>query len=442
MSPVKTRRAHKGCNGTVRQVGDDAASLYCDGCALPVGAAACHTVPASSDNGRRPGPAAPISARRRAPAVAPSSAPDLPLSDEDPENVPEDPEAAPAIVPVLVKLDRVTPEDVHWLWPARLPLGRLTGIIGDPGVGKSWLTLAITAAVTRGAPLPGTRPEDAPPPGKVLLLTAEDGLADTVVPRLGEMGADLSRVKVLRAVLDHENERLPSVLTDVPVIEAELATGGYVLVIIDPVNAYLGVTLDTHRDAAIRAALAPLAAMAERAAVAVIFVLHLTKAKADRAIYRAQGGIAYIAAARVVHLVGLNPEDEGERIFAYIKGNLTAEPAALAFTLAEGRFAWRGESPLTAAALLAADDEDVITGALAEAQDYLRQALDAGPRGAKTMLDEAVSVGIARRTLMRAKATMKIHSQMIGEEGKRGAGKWWWRLPGPGSDPDVKDAKP
>ena len=349
-------------------------------------------------------------------------------------------EDAAAIVPVLVRLSRVAREEVRWLWPDRLPLGRLTGIIGDPGVGKSWLTLAIAAAVTKGVPLPGA--PTAVDPGKVLLLTAEDGLADTVRPRLEDMEADLERIKVLAAVRDHENERLPSLLTDIPALEQELSTGGYQLVVIDPINAYLGVTLDTHRDAPLRAVLAPLAALAERQGVATMFVLHLTKAQADRAIYRAQGGIAYIAATRVVHLVGVNPDNERERVFACIKNNLAPLPPALAFSLNEGQFGWKGLTDVTPAALLAADDEDVASGALAEAEDFLRQALADGPRGAKAMLDEGASVGIARRTLMRAKAAMKISSQMIGEEGKRGAGKWWWRLPGPGSEHDVKDARP
>ena len=102
--------------------------------------------------------------------------------------------------PVLIRLASVAREEVRWLWEGRIPHGRLTGIVGDPGVGKSWLTLAVGTAVTIGASLPGQG--SAREPGNVLLLTAEDGLADTVRPRMEDMGADLARVTVLAAVRD------------------------------------------------------------------------------------------------------------------------------------------------------------------------------------------------------------------------------------------------
>ncbi|MGB6836938.1 MAG: AAA family ATPase, partial [Dehalococcoidia bacterium] len=171
--------------------------------------------------------------------------------------------------PILVRLADVERQEVEWLWEGRLPKGRLTILDGDPGVGKSWLALAIATAITRGTSLPGQ--ESAGEPANVLLLTAEDGLADTVRARLEDMGADLKGVTVLTAVHDKEgNERHLSLVDNLAALDMALAPGGYGLVIIDPINAYLGIALDTHRDAALRSVLTPLAQLAERWGVAII----------------------------------------------------------------------------------------------------------------------------------------------------------------------------
>lgn len=356
--------------------------------------------------------------------------------------------------PILAQLSRVQRQCVQWLWQDRIPLGRLTGLVGDPGVGKSWLSLAVASAVTRGVALPGQ--ESPGDPGTVLLLTAEDGLADTVRPRCEDMGADLERVTVLTAIRDAKgNERHPSLLTDIPAMESVLAGGGYKLVVLDPLNAYLGVNLDTHRDAALRSALTPLAAMAERWGLAVLFVHHLNKGQRDRAIYRLQGSIAVVAAARVVHLVGVNPDDESERVFTCIKNNLAPPPSALAFEITEGRFLWRGESSVTEAALLRGDEDDSERNAQSEAEEFLCTILADGPVQATQGLKEAREVGIAERTLRRARAAIGVKSLRHGEAGQQGGGKWRWSLPkvkdakdatlrdsAPLTPPDTKQAKP
>ena len=337
--------------------------------------------------------------------------------------------------PVLVQLARVQREEVRWLWSDRIPLGRLTGLVGDPGVGKSWLSLVVASAVTTGAALQGGQ-ESPGEPGDVLLLTAEDGLADTVRPRMEDMRADLTRVTVLTAIRDAKgNERHPSLLADIPAMESVLAGGGYRLVIIDPLNAYLGVNLDTHRDAALRSALTPLAAMAERMGVAVLFVHHLNKGQRDRAIYRLQGSIAVVAAARVVHLVGMNPDDGTDRVFTCIKNNLALSPPALSFELTEGRFLWRGESNVTEAALLRGDEDEGKRSAQDEAAEFLRVLLGDGPVEAKQAQREYREVGISERTIMRAKAALGVKSERHGQAGQQGGGTWVWSLP------DVKDVK-
>jgi len=340
----------------------------------------------------------------------------------------------PADVAVVVKLADVNREEVEWEWEARLPHRRIVLVEGDPGVGKSWLVLAIGAAITTGAPLPGqTAPRE---PGKVLLLTAEDGLADTVRPRMEDMAADLQRVKVLTAMRNEEgNERHPSLVDDLGAVETVLSEGGYKLLIIDPLNAYLGVTLDTHRDAALRAALTPLALLAERWGVIVLCIRHLTKGGRDKAIYRGQGNIAYTAAARVVFLVGANPDDPQERVLACIKNNLAPLPPALAFELRDGQFLWRGITDVTAAAMLAPDRDEGERGALAEAEDFLRQLLADGPMEVTQMEEERKGAGITVATLRRAKEALSVVSARQG--GLAEKGRWAWALP----SKVIKDAK-
>lgn len=329
--------------------------------------------------------------------------------------------------PVLVPLDTVEREEVQWLWPAWIPLGRLTGLVGDPGVGKSWLALAIAALITTGKPMPGEVQERQP--ADILLLTAEDGLADTVRPRLEDMGGDPARVTVLAGVLDTHGERLPSLVHDVDLLEKELAKGGYDLVIVDPLNAYLGAETDTYRDSALRSVLSRLAGLAERQRVALLFIMHLTKGERDKALYRAQGSIAYVAAARAVHLVGFNPNDQQERALVCIKNNLAEKPPPLAFEITDDGFRWCGESTLTEADLLAPDQGARGPSALEVAMAFLRRLLANGPVEAEAAQAAARAADISEKTLQRAKAALGVISDRTGFGPD---GRWTWVLPSKG----------
>ncbi len=327
-------------------------------------------------------------------------------------------------VPVLVRLADVEREEVQWLWQDRIPQGKLTMLDGDPSAGKSWLSLAIASALTLGAPLPGQN--DASPPANVLLLTAEDGLANTIRPRMEDMGADLSRVQCLQGVQDKQGkERHLSLEDDLASIASVLEAGGYALVVIDPLNAYLGSTLDTNRDAALRSVLTPLTQMAEKYNVALLAIRHLTKSPRTRAIYRGQGSIAYTAAARVAHLVGRNPQDPEERIMVCIKNNLAPFPSAIAYEVHEGQFSWRGETDIAADALLGPDGSQEGETVLEKAKAFLMCALAEESRPADVLLAEAKDANISERTLKRAKSELGIEST---REGFGGSGQWMWSL--------------
>ena len=227
----------------------------------------------------------------------------------------------PATVIESVRLADVESQPIRWLWQDRVARGRLCLLAGDPGVGKSLLTCAIAAAVSTGAALPG---DISRPGADVLVLSAEDSPEDTIRPRCEAMGGDLRRIRVVTAVQRDGREGFFSLGSDLAALEQELER--VALLVVDPIDAYVGTGIDSHRAAAIRSLLGPLASMADRTAVAVLAVQHLTKGGRDRAIYRPQGSIGYIAAARTALLVAADPDDPGgpERHVAGLKSNLVA----------------------------------------------------------------------------------------------------------------------
>jgi putative DNA primase/helicase len=329
---------------------------------------------------------------------------------------------------VITTLASVARAEVSWLWAGRLARGRLTGLMGDPGVGKSFLLYAVAAGITRGTKLPGE--QSAREPADVLVLQAEDGLADTLRPRLEDLGADLGRVHVLTAIRDGEGrERHPSLVDDLVVLEQALWQRQYELLIIDPINAYLGTNLDTHRDAALRGALTPVAALCERHGVAGAFTLHLNKGSRDRAIYRGNGSIAYTAAARVVLLAGQDPENPQDRAVVWVKGNLSAPAPAVGYEIKDGMFYWKPSSTLTAATLLAPDASEENRSALTEAQQFLREILADGPVSVVEVKKQARNAEISGATLRRAREQMGVEVRPQYVSGTRGVAAWEWALP-------------
>lgn len=279
-------------------------------------------------------------------------------------------------------LSEVQPERVSWLWPGRIPLGKLCLIDGDPGTGKSGLTGDIAARVSAGLPLPDGHSCEA---GGVVLLNAEDGLSDTIRPRLDAAGADTSRVLSLATTLDSEgHERMLSIPEDLSLIERGIWRVGAKLVIVDPLMAFLSGETNAHKDQDTRKALAPLAALAERTGVAVVVVRHLNKATGTNVLYRGGGSIGIIGAARSALLVAKDPEDENRRVLAPMKSNLAQPAPSLAFTLEETsngavRVTWQGDTDLDAVKLLATSAGREEGEAFSEATEFLRELLRDGP---------------------------------------------------------------
>jgi putative DNA primase/helicase len=234
----------------------------------------------------------------------------------------------------LESFSQVHPEKVRWLWDTRIPLGKLTIFAGDPGKGKSLVTVDVAARLSRG----GTFPDGGCcGVGDTIFLSAEDDAADTIRPRLDAAGADVSRVHRVKAVkvtlgdggtgesvfnLERDIEKLDDAIGNISSTQ---------LLVIDPVSAYMG-KIDTHRDAEIRRVLAPLAELASRRRVGVVGVMHLKKGDTS-ALLRVSGSIGFVAAARVVWGFGEDPDAPETRIMVAVKNNLAPLGNGLAYRI-------------------------------------------------------------------------------------------------------------
>jgi len=339
---------------------------------------------------------------------------------------------------------KVTREELAWLWPGRIPLGKLTLLAGDPGLGKSLVTLDIAARVSRGSPWPDN-PLIAQPIGEVVLFNAEDDANDTITPRLDLAGADDTKIILVEGVQivdptkDKRTKLYFSLEHHLPQLEQALRDwSGVRLIVIDPISAYCGQT-DSHNNAEVRALLAPLAELAGRTRAAILAVTHLSKSGGPKAIYRAMGSLAFAAASRAVWAIVKDPDDPQRRLFLPTKLNLAHDPNGLAYRIVDGRVVWEFEP----VAMHADDAFRAEFGGPSksdrptqrdEAQTWLREFLAAGPRPSNDVAEYGKEAGFTIITLRRA------FKAMAGKP-KKGdfAGGWLWALP---TDGDQQDDQP
>jgi len=337
---------------------------------------------------------------------------------------------------VLVKMADVAPEPVRWVWPWRVPLGKLTLFAGDPGLGKSLLSLDIAARVTRGAHWPGPDAAGEPAPlGNVILLSAEDDKADTIRPRLDAAGADVERIVVLDSVRERGGER-GFTLADLPILSRAIEdTGGVNLVVIDPLSAYLG-GVDSHRNAEVRSRLGPLKALAEARGVAVAAVTHLCKGGGQSALYRAMGSLGFVAAARAYWVLSRDGDDPKRVLMLPGKQNLAPDVGGLAFRVEDSPdspgvpvLAWESSAVTVPvdevlASCVPADRET--RRERDEAADWLRGFLAGGPVPKAEVVAAAKSNRHAWHTVRRAADSIGVEHP---RDGFGRGSKVLWKLP-------------
>jgi putative DNA primase/helicase len=331
---------------------------------------------------------------------------------------------------------------VDWLWPGRFALGKIGLVAGLPDYGKGQIAAFLAAAVTAAIDLPCK--EGATPQGNVIWFNAEDDNRDTIIPRLAAAGANLARVAFVNGARVNGEDKSFSLVTDLALLHKAIEKiGNVVLVIIDPMSAYLGVgKVDSRSATDVRGVLTPLKDMAEELHVAVIGVAHFNK-KDDikSALLRVSDSLAYVAAARHVYAVLDDPEDKNSKLFVKAKNNLAPDKKALRYGFGvktvghDARLKKDIDAPyivwhpqhveMTAnEAMQAADGQSGY--AKREAREFLLERLEAGPVKADELYEEAEQNGISKRTLKRAKKDLKIRSYK--EHGKMD-GAWTWEPP-------------
>ena len=343
--------------------------------------------------------------------------------------------------PIITRFSAIEAQPVVWLWRGYIPAGMLTVLDGDPGLGKSTLTLDLAARVSTGRAMPdGSAGRSA---AGVVLLSAEDDLARTIRPRLEAAGADLDRIAKVELRARDGRTRAPVITAgDLRLVEEAIRTVEAGLLVLDPLVAYLPDGIDTNRDHDVRRALTALSDLAGRTDCAAIVVRHLRKSGAENPLYRGGGSIGITAAARAVFLLARDPDDPSgdRRVLASLKTNLGPMPPSLAFRLVvdPGRdhphVAWDGVSAHDARSLFAVPAAGNRPSATDEAEDVLRVILEDEPLPASEAQRLAGEAGVAERTLDRARRLLGVTARKVGKPGE--AGQYWeWSLP-------PKDANP
>jgi RecA-family ATPase len=314
----------------------------------------------------------------------------------------------------LIKMNEVQAEPVRWLWYPYIPYGKITLVQGDPGDGKTTFVLAVAALLTNGKPMPECDSTEAPPV-TVIYQTAEDGLADTIKPRLEAVGADCSHVVVI------DESETPLSFSDSRIEQALAATQAKLL-ILDPLQAYLGIDVDMHRANEIRPIFKALSGVAERTGCAIVIIGHMNKMSGTKGLYRGLGSIDIAAAVRSILLVGRDKEHENTRVMAHLKSSLAPEGKAIAFELDNSGFRWVGAYEMSVEELLYGISSEREPTKEAQAITLIHEMLRSGETPSAEVYSHLAEYDISKRTAENAKSKIGVVSV------KKGAA-WIWKLP-------------
>lgn len=317
---------------------------------------------------------------------------------------------------VVRRLADIELEEVTWIWPNFLADRKITIVDGMPGVGKSTLTSEIAARITTGTPFPNgieRMPRD------VVFIAVEDGVADTIKPRVAAAGGNEQHAHFIH-IEQEGNEITPDLERHLECIrEAIKEIGNVGLLIIDPIMALLGTSVDSYRDQDVRKVTTPLARLAEELNLAILIVRHPNKGSSNNALLRGGGSMAFIGSARVGWVVGKHPENSDIRVLAISKSNIGTMDTSLEFSLVNdeiygcARIEWIGSSKLTADNLY--EDQNSEEKSLTEeAIEWITEFLKDGGMDFPTIKREAAKYGITEKSLRRAREKLKIEPKRQG----------------------------
>lgn len=320
----------------------------------------------------------------------------------------------------LIHMEDVVSKEVEWLWYPYIPYGKITIIEGDPGEGKTTLVLKLAAALSRGLPLPCDDDKEYEPI-HIIYQTAEDGIEDTIKPRLEKAGADCSMIRVI----DETDKELS--MTDDRLEQAIIETKAR-LIILDPIQAYIGATVDMHRANEIRPVLKHLGIIAEKHNCAIILIGHMNKASGNKSTYRGLGSIDIQVTARSVLLVARLRDKPNIRIMAHDKSSLAPAGNAMGFEMTDDNgMVCIGPYDITIDELLSGNEGrgkkklDIAENFIKEYFGSCKEIIS------NDILQEAARRGIKRNTLLSAKKKLGITSSKAKTED--GTSYWTWLLP-------------
>ena len=320
----------------------------------------------------------------------------------------------------LIHMEDVVSKEVEWLWYPYIPYGKITIIEGDPGEGKTTLVLKLAAALSRGLSLPCDDDKEYEPI-HIIYQTAEDGIEDTIKPRLEKAGADCSMIRVI----DETDKELS--MTDDRLEQAIIETKAR-LIILDPIQAYIGATVDMHRANEIRPVLKHLGIIAEKHNCAIILIGHMNKASGSKSTYRGLGSIDIQATARSVLLVARLRDKPNIRIMAHDKSSLAPAGDAIGFEMTEDNgMVCIGPYDITIDELLSGN-EGRGKKKLDIAENFIKEYFGSNKViPSNEIMMEAAKRSIKRNTLLSAKKKLGITSDK--EKAEDGTIYWTWVMP-------------